>query len=167
MSKLACILKCLKAGEYFVPRQLGISPSAGAESAIHVVRNVINHKVHEDGFTAGRVDYKNAFNQCERDTILEAVRRSLPEIARGLTFNANTLYLAYHGQLIDNSAGVQQGDPLGPILLTHCLRKLTGMIQKQGIYFRMWYMDDGLLIGRRSDEVKAIAKMKTEGPRSD
>ena len=86
VSKLACKIIYLTAGEYFVPRQLGISQSAGAEAAIHAVRNGIDQKVHDEGSTAYQGDFKNAFNRCDRSTFPGATRQTLPEIPQWTHF---------------------------------------------------------------------------------
>ena len=63
----------------FEPEQLGISVR-GTESVVHCARALIqaNHSNPHFGFM--RIDSKNAFNSYDRDIMLKAVKRYVPEL---------------------------------------------------------------------------------------
>jgi hypothetical protein len=50
-----------------------------------------------------------------------------------------------------SAAGVQQGDPLGPLLFAIALHRLVLQIDEiEGLLLNMWYLDDGMLCGTRA-----------------
>ncbi|KAL5517148.1 hypothetical protein EMCRGX_G002629 [Ephydatia muelleri] len=64
--------------------------------------------------------------------------------------------------------GVQQGDPLGPMLFALVLHKLVSSIEADddciNLSFNAWYLDDGLLAGERSAVVRALHLIDELGP---
>ena len=69
---------------------------------------------------------------------------------------------------ISSQSGVQQGDPLGPMLFALVLRKLVSSIEADDGCFdlslNLWYLDDGVLAGERSAVVRALHLIKELGP---
>ena len=59
-------------------------------------------------------------------------------------------YLMFNGKIIPSEEGVQQGDPLGPLLF--CLT-LQPIIKQLSSPLNLWYMDDGIL-GGTVDSIK-------------
>ena len=61
---------------------------------------------------------------------------------------------------ISSQSGVQQGDPLGPMLFAVVLRKLVSSIEADDGCFdlslNLWYLDDGVLAGERTAVVRAL-----------
>ncbi|KAL5499769.1 hypothetical protein EMCRGX_G011229 [Ephydatia muelleri] len=68
---------------------------------------------------------------------------------------------------ISSASGVQQGDPLGPLLfalvLQSVLRQLAADPQCQQLLFNAWYLDDGALAGPGSAVLRALEVLGTEG----
>ncbi|KAI0988717.1 hypothetical protein GJ496_000323 [Pomphorhynchus laevis] len=55
---------------------------------------------------------------------------------------------------LTSSAGVQQGDPMGPFLFALAIQPIIRKVDSvTGIGFNKWYLDDGIIIG----EPKAVA----------
>jgi hypothetical protein len=50
-----------------------------------------------------------------------------------------------HRDVIDSSAGVQQGDPLGPLYFCFALAPLVEEIAALQPVYQKWYMDDGIV----------------------
>ena len=69
---------------------------------------------------------------------------------------------------ISSQSGVQQGDPLGPMLFALVLHKLVSSIEADDdcidFRFNAWYLDDGTLAGERSAVVRALHLIEELGP---
>ena len=64
--------------------------------------------------------------------------------------------------------GVQQGDPLGPLLFSLALHKLVSTIDADDECFSLllqaWYLDDGVLAGSRPAVLRAVHLLEEFGP---
>ena len=52
-----------------------------------------------------------------------------------------------HEHIIESRAGVQQGDPLGPLYFCCGIMAMVNDIQAMNPVYNKWYMDDGGIIG--------------------
>ena len=63
---------------------------------------------------------------------------------------------------------MQQSDPLGPFLFSLVLQRLISSIDADDgclqVLFQAWYLDDGVLTGRRSAVLRALSLIKELGP---
>ena len=60
-----------------------------------------------------------------------------------------------HEHIIESCAGVQQGDPLGPLYFCCGIMAMVNDIQAMNPVYNKWYMDDGGIIG----DVKLLTKV--------
>ena len=69
---------------------------------------------------------------------------------------------------LTSEQGVQQGDPLGPLLFSLVLNILVSAISSRddcaGLKFHAWYLDDGALAGPRSTVSNILALLQELGP---
>ena len=64
-----------------------------------------------------------------------------------------------------STAGVQQGDPLSPLLFSLVVLELLDTIgQVEGLVSTVWYLDDGTFVGTRDAIASLLDKMQTHGP---
>ena len=99
-----------------------------------------------------KLDFKNAFNCIRCDKMLHAVLEKAPQIFP-LTFAAYQLpsFLFFGNHIIHSAEGVQQGDPLGPLLFCLTIHDLVGELKSE---FKVFYLDDGTL-GSTLDNVQS------------
>jgi hypothetical protein len=73
----------------------------------------VKHK--QSNFGLLKIDFRNAFNEIKRDHFVKAVNKMFPAMSSWTEwcYGASTMLLYDHQFVIESSAGVQQGDPLG------------------------------------------------------
>ena len=107
-----------------------------------------------------KVDISNAYNTISR---AEGVRKYCPDIARWAHWclNGNSR-VYYNTRLIPCSTGVQQGDPLAPVLFSVGLHKVIEQLLAVPEIRQLWFLDDGILRGRRAEVQRALTIMTCE-----
>ncbi|HSN23902.1 MAG TPA: reverse transcriptase domain-containing protein, partial [Methylomicrobium sp.] len=120
------------------PLQLGVGVSGGCEAAIHATRRFISHMTPDQ--VVVKLDFANAFNRIHRDAILLTIANTIPEIYRfcHLVYYQSSM-LQFGDQVIFSQEGVQQGDPLGPLLFCITVQPLLKSLTSS---LKMGYMDD-------------------------
>ena len=142
------------------PLQVGYGTRLGAEGAVHAARAYLT-QLHLGNLML-KLDFQNAFNSIRRDVILKEVLVKAPKVYP-LAYSAYRFpsFLLYGNSTILSTEGVQQGDPLGPLLFCLGIHDLISSLQSQ---FRVFYLDDGTL-GGTLDEVSAdLALIESQAP---
>src|SRR6478609_5181690 len=117
-SKVACQAVTPQSVALLAPRQVGFGVASGCEGAIHAARRYTENM--QDGQLLLTLDFKNAFNSIRRDSMLEAVALHLPSLYRFVESAYGEISkLRFEDFTISSEEGVQQGDPLGPLLFLH------------------------------------------------
>ena len=144
--------------EYSNLLQLGFGIKRGAEAAIHAARTFIHS--HDD-MVLLKIDFANATNSINRDKALEAVSEHLPSLF-SYTYSSYgaSSFLAYGNHLVSSDEGVQQSDPLGPLLF--CLTILP-IVKCLSLPLNMWYLDDVTLGGTPAQVLEDFHIIQSEG----
>eukprot|EP00731_Ephydatia_muelleri_P015149 Em0008g869a len=166
--KCLCIITKPKATDFFAPLQYGVACTAGAEKVIHGVRSCIKEHWIDDNFTVCKVDMSNAFNCVSRQALLEECAVHFPELLPWVGWCYGSQPTLWHplGQL-SSEVGVQQGDPLGPLLFSLVLHKVVSYIAQDReclpLLFNGWYLDDGVLLGHSQAVNRALTLIQKMG----
>jgi hypothetical protein len=118
-----------------------LTGSLAAEASVHAARSFIL-EMNDTGVLL-KLDFKNAFNSVHRDKMLSVIRTHLPQYYGSvwqMYWQSSQLHCEDFSLL--SESGVQQGDPLGPLLFCLVTRDLN-MSMKSA--FNIWYLDDGTL----------------------
>ena len=92
-----------------------------------------------------KLDFKNTFNSLRRDKMIAAVGQLAPELLPlVLSAYGSSSCLFFGKDIILSSEGVQQGDPLGPLLFCFAIHGLVHQLQSE---LNVFYLDDGTLGG--------------------
>ena len=118
------IAKCLvkeaktEAIELFDSFQLGVGVSGGAEAIIHSAK-ITYEKIFNTDSKEGvlQIDFRNAFSSVNSSYLLQAACDFIPGTAASTNFcYTQHVPLLYNNASLQSELGVQQGDPLGPLL---------------------------------------------------
>ncbi|KAA8490232.1 Retrotransposable element [Porphyridium purpureum] len=93
------------------------------------------------------VDIANAFNCVDRPTLMRIVQGRFPALwplVRSTYAHPAPLRVGAH--VLASACGVQQGDPLGPLLFSLVLHKVLADTESPGLS-SFWYLDDGSIVG--------------------
>ena len=147
-----------RAAALLAPKQLGFAMPGGAEAAVHAARRYVSDLPHGHVFV--KVDFSNAFNTIRRDVVLEAVSRFLPELLPyTLSAYRNESKLSFGGYTVPSQEGVQQGDPLGPLLFCLAIHDLLNSMRSE---VTIGYLDDGTLGGEASVVLEDFVRLEVE-----
>ena len=167
--------KCLgaalrvKAASFFEPYQFGVACPRGDERIIHGLRACVEEHWLEEDFGVLKVDMKNAFNQVSRRALLSECAEHFPELLPwvGWCYGQHP-YLWHTLGCLTSESGVQQGDPLGPLLFSLVLNVLVKTISedkaRSSNLFHAWYLDDGVLAGSRQSLCRCLSLLQVHGP---
>ena len=116
-----------------------------------------------------KVDLMNAVNLVSRQAFLDECALLLPDIFTWDFWCYGFHPIQWHpmGRLSSES-GVQKGDSLGPLLVAHVLHKVISAIDADDecldLLYQVWYMDDGVLAGKKSAVLRALSLIKELSP---
>lgn len=144
VSKIACARVMNELGSELRPSQLGYGTKGGAEAGAHAARCFINVD-HKSMKVFLKLDFKNAFNELERDYMLLTTYQKCPGIYPFIKQCYSTpTVLTFGDYYILSQRGCQQGDPCGPPLFCISIHEMVSMLKSE---LNIWYLDDGTLGG--------------------
>ena len=134
----------------FSPTHLGVGVKGGCEIIVHSVRSLIDIYYSSNDKCLLKIDFKNAFNLISRESIISQVAKYFLGLLNWTLFillPESKLFIG--NEFILSSRGVQQGDPLGPLLFSLALKKRTDIITTKfhNLNLSLFYLDDGIIIG--------------------
>jgi hypothetical protein len=130
-----------------LPLQLGYGTPRGVEAVVHSAHRYLSSL--DVNSVMVKLDFSNAFNSIRRDKMLQSVWEKAPWIYPLVYTSYHQPSLLFFGQSSIRSAeGVQQGDPLGPLLFCLSIHDVLVNLQSE---FKVFYLDDRTLGGSPED----------------
>ena len=140
-----------------MPFQVGIGTPCGAEAVCHTVRQWRSRNREARSKVVGLLGLRNAFNCVDRSALRAAARSRVPEIAPWCDFCygfPSLLRIGHSTSPISSERGIQQGDPLGPLLFSIAIHDLieASLAECQRLHpaeleVCTFFLDDGCLAG--------------------
>ena len=124
---------------FFWPAQVGVAVKGGAERAVHAVRAWTQQHAGASQKVLLKLDFRNAFNCVSRDAVLQECAANFPALARWATWcYRQPTRLQFGDHVLHSSTGVQQGDPLGPLLFSVALQPLARALRNGSLTTVSW-----------------------------
>ena len=118
VSKVCCLSVRSSLPDLLLPfGQVGVGVPGGLEAAGHSLRTILSTHSSDSSLCCLKLDMTNAFNECSRTSFLSRCHSDLPELFAWVQWCyccAGELHFGPHRIL--STTGVQQGDPLDPLL---------------------------------------------------
>jgi len=164
LSKLCVAHVREEALQYFQPLQLGVGVHGGAEAVLHAFNRAIRNPSLDPEALLILVDFVNAFNEVNRQFFLDAVRMQFPAIYRWVLFCYSVgapLFLQHH--ILFATTGVQQGDPLGPLLFALVLHPFLVNLKARFSLKVGAILDDVTFMGSPQSSRLALDYLRNDG----
>jgi len=161
VARAACAAVRERAAALLTPTQVGFGVRGGAEAAVHGVRRFLDNATGASGLV--KLDFANAFNAVSRTAVVAAVASHLPELERLVrcAYGAESTLL-FGDHVIASACGVQQGDPLGPLLFALAIRDIS---HGGAADLAVWYLDDATIGGTADQVVAEISRIRESAAR--
>ena len=159
-----CLMEAVRdeARQHFAPVQLGVATAGGAEAAVHTARAWHERNAGHTGKILVKLDFKNAFNLVSRQAVLDSAALRFPALTRWVIWCYKQPSELHFGQThLLSAGGVQQGDPLGPLLFASALHPLALELSQGPLDLAFFYLDDGVIAGDVAAVCAALAHIQT------
>jgi len=165
------VAKCLcketqsRALFHLYPLQIGVSLPLGTEAGIKAARQWCQRNAGHPDKVMLKIDFENAFNCVDRQQILQQCRDKIPSLSPWAEWcYAEPSKLWFGESVVSSESGVQQGDPLGPLLFSLALQPLLEQAKREhgnnGLDLVFAYLDDCVLAGDAAAVAQAFNDLR-------
>ena len=142
------------------PLQVGVGGKGPVIQAAVVTAKSWVNSLKDDEILL-KVDLSNAYNTIARSACLRGIAQYCPDLSRWAAWClCGTSKVFYGDHIIPCATGVQQGDPLAPLLFSVGLHTVIYQADALAGVTQIWYMDDGLLKGPRREIAQHLARIQ-------
>ena len=138
------------AKEVLGPSQVGVAVHNGCEATVHFLASKLAPGNLPKSHALLKTDLSNAFNRVSRPALFQAVDELIPALGAWVrwAYGQQAPLFMKKEYDIKSCEGVRQGDPLGPLLFSLVLKRLTDALSAQfpNLYANVWYLDDGNIV---------------------
>ena len=143
-----------QASSYFFPLQIGVAQPLGTEVGLETARQWIDRNSNNLSAVLVKIDFTNAFNSGDRQSFLEQCRHQFPGLSRWAEWcYAQPSKLYFGSEILSSEKGVQQGDPIGPLLfalaIQPLLRDISNGYSDEALQLVFSFLDDLILAGEQ------------------
>ncbi len=149
-----------RAIEHLTASQVGVGVRSGCEALVHATQLAVDQLKDSNRFGVLQLDLANAFNLVSRRAFLRVVRKHFPDMYKWIEYmyGGEEPWLWFGARKWRSATGVQQGDPLGPLLFALALGELLEDFKPKldawnkelggdALVLRSFYCDDGVFVG--------------------
>ena len=135
---------------------------------IHLCRQTVTKHADDPDFVLCKIDLSNAFNDVSRSAFPSLTQKHFPNLlSKWVEWCYETdSYVTFGQHILHSAEGVQQGDPLGPLLFSLVIHHLAQIINAEfpeELFLHVWYLDDGVLAGKAALVKQALKVIEREG----
>jgi hypothetical protein len=166
-SRCLCASTKEDATQYLRPLQAGVACPLGTEAAFRAVDQYARRHANSSTKVVLKIDFANAFNTVDRETFLRACNLHAPSAARWSWWCYSQPTTLYYGDtVLQSSAGVQQGDNLGPLLFSLALQPVLLRLKahygtsNKNLDLLVAYLDDVVLAGDADIVAEALGVLQ-------
>ena len=138
-----------------------------SDTAVPTVRQWVRRFTSAPNMVVVKLDFESAFNTLGREVALRELESAFPELARWVRWcYGQDSHLSFGRIEISSEAGVQQGEPLGPLMFAcaiHSTVRWAANIMRQHATdgrskLTLVYLDDGLLCGSVEGSHRGVSR---------
>ena len=152
-----------RAIEELRPLQCGVAVEGACETVAMALQGWVDANRSSSDWAVLQVDLRNAFNSMDRGAMLRATLQHVPELLPWVTscYGCHSQLFA-NGHRIQSEVGVQQGDPLGPLLFSLGWHQVVKALPTT-LSINVWYLDDGHIVGDAHTLAQVVDTLALQG----